>query len=106
MTTDETARFKIGSNGDVTIELSASATAEEEAVAIAIAEEMCATANGIDDEEDADENADDFAGFMRQRVAEAPKPQRSKELLPQQKQLTLLTHLDDKPGQDVFWEDA
>ena len=101
--TTETARFEIQPNGDVTIELSPAATEEEEAIAVAIAEELCAAANGIGDEED-EGDEDDFIGFMRKCAAEAPKPEQPKERLPPQKQLALLDHLDDLAFQGTFWE--
>ena len=52
--------------------LDAAATEEDEAVALAVAEAMCAEFNHTGDEED----DDDFADFMRQRVAELPRPPR------------------------------
>jgi hypothetical protein len=101
MTASETARFTFQPNGDVTVELSAAATAEEEALAVAIAEEFCAAANGIGDEED----EDDFAGFMRQRVAEPPRPPRRARPEPDgARQMLFLDHLDECQSQQLFWE--
>ena len=104
--TTETARFAIQPNGDVTIELSAAATEEEEAIAVAIAEDMCAAANGIGPDEEEDEGADDFIGFMRKRAeAAAASPDAwPEDQLPPQKQLALLDHLDDLAFQGTFWE--
>ncbi len=96
----EVAKLRLQPDGSVLVELDA-ATEEDEAVALAVAEAMCAEFNQIGDEDD----DDDFADFMRQRVAEPPRPPRRASPEPDgARQLMLLDHLDECQGQQLFWE--